>query len=101
MTYEVTLVHRAQNEFVESVEWYRKRNRKAAEDFITNFTEAVNLVSSAPHRWPEYHKDFRDCLVKDYPFTIVYRVDELEKRVVIISVFHHSRHPKGKYGPES
>jgi len=97
MSYGVTVLRKAQNEFEDSVEWYRKRSRKAAEGFITNFREAVGLVSSAPHRWPEYHKDYRECLVRDYPFTIVYRVDEPAKLVVIVSVFHQSRHPKGKY----
>jgi len=98
MSYGVTVLRKAQHEFEDSVEWYRKRSRKAAEGFITNFKEAVELVSSAPHRWPAYHQDFRDCMVRDYPFTIVYRVDEAAKLVVIVSVFHHSCHPKGKFG---
>lgn len=101
MSYGVILVRRAQDEWEDSVEWYRKRSHKAATGFITNFEEAVQLISSAPDRWPEYHKDFRECLVRDYPFTIVYRVDDKAKLVIIISVFHQSRHPKRKFGSES
>lgn len=65
-----------------------------------NFRSTLKEISESPLRWPNYHANFRECLVKDYPFTIIYRIDERNNTVVIISVFHQSRHPKGKYRPK-
>lgn len=98
MSYSVSVLRAARNEYLDAVEWYAKRSRKAAEGFMLNFSSAVQLIARSPSRWPNYHGHFHECLMKDYPFTVVYRIDERQNSVVIVSVFHHSRHPKGKYG---
>lgn len=98
MSHAVLLLRSARNEYLEAVTYYADRSRSAAEGFIFNFSLTIEEISESPLRWPNYHSNFRECLVKDYPFTIVYRIDESKNTVVIISVFHHSRHPKGKYG---
>lgn len=100
MSYSVSLLHAARQEYLDAVEWYGKRSQKAAEGFILNFRLTIQLIGTSPLRWPAYHAHFHECLMKDYPFTIVYRIDERAKAVVIVSVFHQSRHPKGKYRPE-
>jgi plasmid stabilization system protein ParE len=98
MSYAVSLLRSARNEYLDAVTYYAERSRAAAEGFILNFRLTVEEISESPLRWPNYQANFRECLVKDYPFTIVYRIDERKNTVVIISVFHQSRHPRGKYG---
>jgi plasmid stabilization system protein ParE len=35
-------------------------------------------------------------LIKHFPFLIIYRIDEAKKKIVIVSIFHAKRNPKGK-----
>jgi plasmid stabilization system protein ParE len=96
MSYSVSVLRAARNEYLDAVEWYAKRSPKAAEGFMLNFSSAVQLIAASPSRWPSYHGHFHEFVMKDYPFTVVYRIDERKNAVVIVSVFHQSRHPKGE-----
>lgn len=101
MMYEYVIDLKAQDEIEQSFEWYVTRSAVAADGFLAELEDVFRLVCLEPRLWPMYEYGLREVVMDRYPFTVVYLVDVKAKLVVIISVFHHSRHPKGKYGPES
>ena len=82
----------ARYDFDESFGWYGERSVIAAERFANAVDEAVNRVASNPEQFPAIDSRHRECLVKRFPFRIVYRVEA--NRVVVVAVAHAKRRPR-------
>jgi len=91
---------KAHDEIETSFQWYLSRSISAAEGFLIELDEVIDLICLDPFLWPSYEYGLQEVLMERYPFTVVYMVDEDAQSVIIISVFHQSRHPKEKYRPE-
>lgn len=55
--------------------WYENQSRGLGADFTSAVRTAVGLVAQAPSRWPLKHGT-RRYVLRRFPYTIVYRVDE-------------------------
>ncbi len=82
----------AENEFNESVIWYKHQNKGLEFEFIRCIDDAIEKVKRDPELYPIVHKTFRKIVVKRFPFIILYEFDEVEIR--ILGVFHSRRNPK-------
>jgi hypothetical protein len=63
----------------------------AALDFEGEFQRAVSAVADAPERWPLYLSRCRRYVLRQFPFSIVYRILEVE--VLVLAVAHAHRRP--------
>lgn len=84
-------------EFKEAIDWYNYRSVMAAENFVEEVTNTIDVICEDPLRFRNVYSIFRETALKKYPYTIVYFVDEKKKRVIIASVFHNKRNPDKKY----
>lgn len=82
---------RAIDEAQASFEWYRQRNQSAASAFLSELDHAIELISTAPRRWPAYMLGTRRYLLRRFPYSIVYR--ELASSVQVVAVAHARRKP--------
>jgi len=89
MSDKVSLLHDAELEFDESVDWYEERVSGLGLDFAHQVSLALNCISSMPLAHAKVFKDVRKPLVSRFPFLIYYQLEGDE--VVVISVFHTSR----------
>lgn len=55
------------------------------------------MICEHPKRWRNTYKGFYEINVRKYPFLIIYIIDEIEKIVVVTSVYHHKRNPENKF----
>ncbi len=69
----------------------------SAEGFVKAIANAIQLVSDNPTMWRNKYKNFHEISLKKYPFTIIYTIEEDKSIIVIFSIYHHKRNPKGKY----
>jgi len=93
--YEITYRIKALREFEESIEWYEKKSIAVAENFIEKVRTRIAQIKNNPYQYARKYKQFHEVTVEKYPFNIVYLVEN--ERIIILSVFHHKRNPKGKY----
>jgi toxin ParE1/3/4 len=87
----------AADEYEEAFSWYEKRSFLAADNFIIRAQEAIAAACADPFRYRSGYKNFHEIPLKKYPYQLIYYVDEIKKIIVIVSIFHHKRHPKKKY----
>jgi plasmid stabilization system protein ParE len=59
--------------------------------FIANVEAAIREVAAAPERWRLIEQDVRRCLVKVFPYAILYTIEP--EYVLIIAVLHCHREP--------
>ncbi len=68
----------ADREYISSLTWYSERSPSAALDFESEFQRAISAIDEAPDRWPVYLSHFRRYILRQFPFSIVYRIRQGE-----------------------
>lgn len=97
MTYTIAFRERASREYLDALLWYKWRSVNTAERFVKAIDETLENVTANPERFRNTYKDFYEATVKKFPFSIVYFIDEIEMRIVIVSIFHFRRNPGKKF----
>jgi plasmid stabilization system protein ParE len=81
----------AKDEFNEAIEYYENCSPGLGYDFsIEVFTTIENIVNY-PTVWPIMEEDLRRCLLKRFPYGIIYSIEQDE--IFILAVMHLRRHP--------
>ena len=74
-----------------AMQWYAERSPQAARAFAAEVIICIRRVKETPARWPRYVFDTHRYLFPHFPFSLVYRFDENEIRIIAIP--HHRRRP--------
>jgi plasmid stabilization system protein ParE len=72
---EVNFLPAAQSDYDEALAWYLERSARAAAGFESAVTHGVHRIADDPETYPLIDKRHRRCLLKRYPFSLVYRIE--------------------------
>jgi plasmid stabilization system protein ParE len=88
---EVGLHEAALAEAQAAYDWYGVRNPVAAESFIEELDHAIAQIGEFPDAGTPYVSGTRRCVMRRFPFTIIYR--ELGRAIEVVAVAHGRRKP--------
>jgi len=71
--------------------WYAERSPTAAVRFSAELDIAEAAILDRPEAWPTVGDGNRRYLLRRFPFSVVYRVEQ--SRVLIVAVAHARRRP--------
>ena len=97
MNYAYTLSRYAQEDYKASLKWYAERSEQAAENFVVAIDEALKLICENPERWNNKHENFYEFRLKNYPFLIIYTIEQPGYKILVSAIYHTNRNPRGKY----
>ncbi|MCP5543339.1 MAG: type II toxin-antitoxin system RelE/ParE family toxin [Akkermansiaceae bacterium] len=80
-------------EIREAAEFYEDRVSGLGADFLDEVDAAIDRMLHFPEAWGRLGEEFRKCQLRRFPYSIIYSV-QLDREVVIVSVFHQSREPR-------
>ena len=89
---EVLIAEGAEEDYTASLSWYAERSEQAALGFEAAFAQALDAIAATPDRYPKCDDRHRFCLLKRYPFQVIYRSISKD-RLLIVAVAHASRRP--------
>ncbi len=69
--------------------WYRERSPRAAAKFVAALAAAVEQVADNPELFALMDERHRRCLLRRYPYSLVYRIEP--DGVLVVAVAHSSR----------
>jgi plasmid stabilization system protein ParE len=95
--YIIRFLEDARNEFQEAAEWYEIRSEGLGERFRDLVNKKIELIKKHPERYPEKKSNFRQIVLRTFPFVIIYTFYKKEGIIIINSIFHTSRNPRKKY----
>lgn len=81
----------AEAEMIEAALWYEKQQINLGKRFLVSVQNAINKISINPILYPFVESDIRRCLIKTFPFGILFR--NKPRRIEIIAVMHLHRNP--------
>jgi len=82
----------AQREYQAAVGWYQRRSQTAAGRFVAAVNRILTEIGAQPDRFGWYDDEFREAVLRRYPYSVVYRV-EASGDVLVVAVAHASREP--------
>lgn len=95
--YQLLIHEAARLEMEEAAIWFEQQKQGLGIQFIEEVEKELVLIQNSPKLFARRKKNYRECLVKPFPFLIVYRIDQVKESIVVLSVFHTSKNPKQKY----
>ncbi len=69
--------------------WYRARSPAAADRFVRELRRAISLIAESPARWPLARRNTRRYLLRRFPFSIVYRIED--SGICAVAIAHTKR----------
>jgi len=81
----------AEREAVAARQWYAERSESAAAAFVAELDAAVDRVSRLPDLYPVYLYGTRFCVLRRFPYIVVYR--RRARRIQVVAVAHGRRKP--------
>jgi toxin ParE1/3/4 len=81
----------AEAETIEAARYYEEQQSELGRRFLTSVQDAANRIAANPHRFPVVDRDVRRCLVRTFPFGVLFR--SRPDGIVIMAVMHLHRDP--------
>lgn len=97
MLFKIQTNLRAIKELTEALIWYAEQQNDLPQLFRDYFKKTVLNILELPESYPKTKKGFRQALMEEFPYFIVYAVDKKAGIISIVSIFYTSRHPKQKF----
>ncbi len=94
MSYKVSIEAEARQELQDAAFWYEERSNGLGNKFVDSFLDVLDYLETHPLIYATFEGEYRQVLMKIFPFVIVYKVEGNDVR--IIAVFHTSRNPEKK-----
>jgi plasmid stabilization system protein ParE len=91
LTPRVVFHPQARTELLEARDWYERRVPGLGAEFTRTVDGAVTAIANFPNGFAKVYADFRQCALRRFPYSIVYRQRATE--LVVIAVFHQRRNP--------
>ena len=90
--YRIEISEEAEKEITNSTDYYASQQNNLGKRFFSLVLNSFDNISQNPFAYPKTSNNLRKCVMKKFPFVILYIVDETIIR--IIAVFHTSRNPE-------
>ena len=97
MTYTIDLHPEAIREINDSYQWYEDRLEGLGHRFMNAVDKQLSSIARHPELYAKKKGNYRESLVKGFPFAIIYEILPKQEVVFVSYVFHSKRNPRLKY----
>ena len=88
---KIEFLEAAEIELDEAFKWYEAQQQNLGLQFLTEFDAAIRRISAYPKSYALLDNEVRRCLIKRFPYGVLYGIDT--DTIVIIAIAHLHRKP--------
>jgi plasmid stabilization system protein ParE len=81
----------AELELLDAAHFYELQAAGLGGQFLDKIDEALEGIRTSPQRYPVISADIRRCLVQQFPYALIYRIDV--DAIIILATMHLHRRP--------
>jgi plasmid stabilization system protein ParE len=89
--YDLIIKEEAKFEIIEAYNWYESKQEGLGERFVLDLDDYFERIRSTPEIFPRRYREYRQVVMKSFPFVIVFEIEE--KEVVVYAVFNTYQDP--------
>ena len=86
---------RAKDDIEIAILWYEKQKKGLGFEFFDCIKESEQRIKNQPKMYAVSYSFYRACVIKKFPFSIYYTIEN-EEEIVVHSVFDNRQNPKKK-----
>lgn len=75
----------------EAAKWYDGQDERVGDAYYRTIRAAVGRIARTPERWPLVDGRHRRLVLTRFPFSIWYRITEVD--IYVVAIAHHKRRP--------
>ncbi|MCC6372869.1 MAG: type II toxin-antitoxin system RelE/ParE family toxin [Bacteroidia bacterium] len=98
--YSVILLEEARNEWLDSAFYYEVQQKGLGERFSTIVKITLDKISENPKIFQKKKNDYRQAVLKPFPFVVLFIRDKHSDTIVVTGIFHTKRQPNKKFNRE-
>lgn len=92
--YTLKLLKRAETELYEASDWYEEKRKGLASRFLWEIYSRLDTIKKNPKLYQvRGNRNLRFSPLNNFPFVIIYWLDDNLNAIFIVSIFHTSRAP--------
>ena len=91
MTLEVRFRPEAEQDLADAAAWYEEQRQGLGHDFLDEVLRMLSSIAEAPLIYPDIHRNTRRAVIRRFPFSIYFRLEN--SAVVVVAIIHGSRNP--------
>jgi plasmid stabilization system protein ParE len=95
MSYPFELSPKAEKELYKAWNWYEDEQPGLGERFEKEIFRKIDLIIINPLHYA-VKKGLHEARTDSFPYLIIYKISPKRNIIIIVSIFHMSRHPKKK-----
>ena len=84
----------AQNEFKFAIDIYEEYEKSLGHQFAVEVFRTVERILMYPDAWPCINSSIRRCLLRRFPYGIIYAYNKQKEEIIVLAVMHLHRDPK-------
>jgi len=84
----IRFLHPAQIELDEAITYYNYEQPSLGDALLSEVLKALDRIGEYPEAWPKLSSQTRRCIVRRFPYYIIYQVRATEILVVAFAHFH-------------
>lgn len=92
MKYYLRLADEALTDIEQAAQWYEDKRKGLGKEFSEITVNYLEYLARNAHSHAKVHGEYRELVMKRFPFVIVYRIIK-EKEVVVLGIIHTKKHP--------
>jgi plasmid stabilization system protein ParE len=85
------LLRQVKNDIREAAKYYNQQQKGLGLRFLKEVNSRVATIGKQPKSFQIRYREVRIALLKKFPYTIHYLLDEESKQIIILAVFHHDK----------
>lgn len=97
MSYSIILHPEAIKELQNAYEWYEQVQTGLGDKFLKAVENSIQSIEFQPESFSKKKKQYREIVVDNFPYVIIFEIFKKAKEVFILSIFHTKRNPSIKY----
>jgi toxin ParE1/3/4 len=91
MKYTISFLEPAEQELLESVEYYNEQSSGLGFEFALEVQKAIERIIHFPESWPKLSDRTRKCRCNRFPYNIIYYFRN--SSIIIVAIMHSKRKP--------
>lgn len=85
----------ARADIVNAFSWYEEQSEGLGHTFLRALESVYDILLKHPLIYQKVYKDFRQAIVKKFPFVVLYAIEK--DTIVVLRVFHTLQDPDKRF----
>jgi len=93
MNYSINIRSEAEEDILEAFSWYEDKRAGLGQELLLCIEAEFSTIQRTPFIFQNQYKQVRRALIRRFPYGIFYLVDDSDRLINVIAVFHAHRAP--------